>query len=649
MLEFARHLSNELVFDAPPVTNRHELFQFVANQLKEKEIIADADLITQRLNDRESEGPTSVGDGIAIPHILFGEFSEIHIAIVRLSEPLEWEALDRKPVNLAFFIFAPEAEKTAYIRVLGSLATRLHRKGIVEKILEATDSSSVISVILSPAKESILYRYRRYIYFGAVVLIGFSIFNFLFPRISLPITEHFANLDYLKFNQEPWLFRQIIAATVFFATVIGTLLFWRHRVAIAAFGLGVLLLSGTLDIETTVRFMSIPTILFIMSMMAIISWVSDLGVFRFIVVWALKKVKGSAVYSLLLLMFFSLVLAAFCDEVTAILITMALGLEVTRRTRVSPFVFLLSLVFTTNVGSALTLVGNPIGIYLAFAGKLSFEDFLRWATPVSLFTAIVVAGLCLFGFRQALKSKRSTSATRFDDMDEWSEVGDRKKFQVGAILFIIVILLIALHTRIEAMLNLVEGTALVAAPLAVLGIIVFTERERGKFLIERGVDWWTLLFFMFLFAKAACLEFTGVTPKFAHLVSEAAQRIPLPGAGGGVTGSSLVMLLWGSGIFSGFVDNLPIVAALVPIVKDLTRIGVANSSILWWALLFGGCFGGNLTMIGSTANVVAVSTYERDTGRTVRFRQWIVPGIIVTIVSMIVATVLLILQISLSP
>ena len=128
MLEFAKHLSNELVFDAPSVTNRHELFQFVADQLKQKGIIANPDLITQKLDEREAEGPTSVGDGIAIPHIMLGDFSKIHIAIVRLSEPMDWEALDRQPVNLAFFIFAPEAEKTAYIRVLGSLATRLHRK-----------------------------------------------------------------------------------------------------------------------------------------------------------------------------------------------------------------------------------------------------------------------------------------------------------------------------------------------------------------------------------------------------------------------------------------------------------------------------------------------------------------------------------------
>ena len=649
MLEFAKHLSNELVFDAPAVTNRHELFQFVAKQLKQKGIITNPDFITQKLAEREAEGPTSVGEGIAIPHIMLEDFSEIHIAIVRLSEPLDWEALDRQPVNLAFFIFAPESEQTAYIRVLGSLATRLHHKGIVKNILSATDSNQVIYLFLHPGKENILYRYRRYLYYGVVILIGFLFFHYIFPKITLPTTEYFAKLDYIKFNQAPWLFRQTIASTVFLATVVGTLLFWRHRVAVAAFGLGILLLSGTMDIDTTVRFMSIPTILFIMAMMGIVSWVSDLGVFRFLVVWAMKRIKGSPIYALLLLMFFSLILGAFFGEVTAILVTVVLALEVTRRTRISPFVFMVSLVFATNVGSALTLVGNPIGVYLAFAGRLTFEDFFRWATPTAFITALFIAGLCLFGFRKALRPKLTGPTTKFDDLDEWAEVTDRKKFQIGWILFLFVIALIILHGRIEQALHLVEGTALVAAPLCVLGIIVFTERERGKFLIERGVDWWTLLFFMFLFAKAACLEFTGVTPKFAYLVSVAAQKFPLPGIGGGVTGSSLVMLLWGSGITSGFVDNLPIVAALVPIVKDLARIGVSHSGILWWALLFGGCLGGNLTMIGSTANVVAVSTYERDTGRSVMFRQWIVPGLIVTVVSLVIATILLMIQIPLSP
>uniref|UniRef100_A0A7C6A9I8 PTS EIIA type-2 domain-containing protein n=1 Tax=candidate division WOR-3 bacterium TaxID=2052148 RepID=A0A7C6A9I8_UNCW3 len=649
MLEFAQYLNSDLVFDAPELTTRQELFQFVAKELKRKGIVTEPERIVQKLEAREAAGPTSVGYGIALPHITLQELDRILIVVVRLREPLDWQALDQKPVKVAFFILAPEAEKSEYIKVLGSLATRLRRKGIVKSILEQTSPTNVVNTILSPIKENFFYRNRHYIYYGIVIIISFLVFRYILPKIVLPTNEYYVKLDYLKFNSEPWLTRQVLAITVFLATVIGTLLFWRHRVAIAAFGLGVLLLSGTMDIETTVRFMSIPTILFIMAMMGIISWLSDLGLFRFLVVWALKKVKGSPALALLLLMFFSLILGAFTGEVTAILVTMVLGLEITRRTRVSPFIFLVSLVFATNVGSSLTLVGNPIGVYLAFAGKLTFEDFLRWATPTALIAAIFVVGLCLFGFRNALKPKKFLSVARFDDLDEWAEVIDRKKFRIGWILFVLVILLIILHNRIELLLNLVEGTVLVAAPLCVLGIIVFTEKERGKFLIERGVDWWTLIFFMFLFAKAACLEFTGVTPKFAHLVSTLAQKLPLPNIGGGVTGSALVMLLWGSGITSGFVDNLPIVAALVPIVKDLSRIGVAHSGILWWALLFGGCLGGNLTMIGSTANIVAVSTYERDTGRTIRFRQWLLPGVIVTITSMLIATIILLLQIPLSP
>lgn len=649
MLEFAKYLSRDLVFDAPKVNNRHDLFQFITNELKRKGIITETEQMVHKLDEREAAGPTSVGQGIAIPHVMFPELSRILIAIVRLAQPLDWEALDSQPVRVAFFIFAAEAEQANYIRVLGSLATRLHRKDFVKKILEAAGTNEVINTLFYPTKENFLSRNRRFIYFAAVILVSFLFFNFLFPKISVPITEHFAQLDYLKFNQSPWLFRQTLAATVFLATVVGTLLFWRYRVAFATVGLGSLIISGTMDIETTVRFMSIPTILFIMAMMGIISWLTDLGVFRFLVIWALKKVKGSPTYALLLLMFFSLILGALCGEVTAILVTMTLGLEVSRRTRTSPFVFMLSLVFATNVGSALTLVGNPIGIYLAFAGKLTFEEFLRWATPGAFFIAIIVTVICLVGFKKALQPKLLGEAVKFDDLDEWSEVPDRKKFRRGWILFLIVILLIFLQNRIESLFHLGEGAVLVAAPMAVLGIIVFTEKERGKYLIERGVDWWNLLFFMCLFANAACLEFTGVTPKFAHLVLHAAQRLPLPGIGGGVTGSALVMLLWGSGLSSGFVDNLPIVAALVPIVKDLARIGVAHSGILWWALLFGGCLGGNLTMIGSTANVVAVSTYERDTGRSVMFRQWIVPGLIVTVVSLVIATILLMIQIPLSP
>ncbi|MBM3314739.1 hypothetical protein FJY71_02695, partial [candidate division WOR-3 bacterium] len=117
----------------------------------------------------------------------------------------------------------------------------------------------------------------------------------------------------------------------------------------------------------------------------------------------------------------------------------------------------------------------------------------------------------------------------------------------------------------------------------------------------------------------------------------------------GVTGSALTLILWGSGLSSGFVDNMPIVAALVPVVSSLKSVGMHHAQILYWALLFGGCFGGNLTMVGSSANLVAVGMYERVTGQPIRFGEWFKAGLVVTVLSLIVATAGLLVQIGLSP
>jgi Na+/H+ antiporter NhaD/arsenite permease-like protein len=207
------------------------------------------------------------------------------------------------------------------------------------------------------------------------------------------------------------------------------------------------------------------------------------------------------------------------------------------------------------------------------------------------------------------------------------------------------------HARAEALLGLGEGTMLMVAPLAAVAFIIFAEQERGKLLLERSIDWWTLLFFMFLFASAACLEHTGVTTKLGYLLLQAAQQSPLNRWLGqsGVTGSALILMLWGSGIGSGFVDNMPIVAALVPVVKSLLAVKLPHASILWWSLLFGGCFGGNLTVIGSTANLVAVGAFEKASGKSIRFWQWLKFGVIVTVVSLLVATAALLLQLKLAP
>jgi Na+/H+ antiporter NhaD/arsenite permease-like protein len=344
-------------------------------------------------------------------------------------------------------------------------------------------------------------------------------------------------------------------------------------------------------------------------------------------------------------MCFSVLLSGFVGEVSGILVTFGLAVEIARRTKTPVLPYLLALVFATNIGSALTLVGNPIGVYLAFVGQLTFEDFLRWATPLSLVSALVVGGLIVLLFRKSLAAREPLDRVAFERMATGFNPAD---LRLGGITFLVVVLSIMFHARFESLLRLGEGTMLMAGPLAAVAFIVFVEQERGKLLVARGIDWWTLLFFMFLFASAACLEHTGVTTKLGYLLLQAAERSPANRLLG-VTGSALVMMLWGSGISSGFVDNMPIVAALVPVVKSLLAVKLSHATILWWALLFGGCFGGNLTMVGSSANLVAVGMYERMTGQPVGFGSWFRTGLIVTTASLLAATLGLLLQVRLAP
>jgi Na+/H+ antiporter NhaD/arsenite permease-like protein/mannitol/fructose-specific phosphotransferase system IIA component (Ntr-type) len=644
MINLSSLLTADLAFDCPAVATQAEAFQFVARQLARRGIIPERRSLADVLLARERQGSTGVGHGIALPHATTDAVNRPVVAVVRLAEPMDWDAADGQPVRLLVVIVAPPDQHEVYLNVLAEIARSLNQPDVRDRALKTKNPARIAALIATPRSHGFFRRHRRLLLFAGAIVTIFVAARFALMGMHLPETGIYQELGYVKFNEPLWIFRQELTVTLFLAMVLGTLLFWRFRLAIAAASLGVLLIAGVMDLETTVEFMSIPTILFIMSMMVIVRWLENIGVFRTIVLKAVERVRGIPWLLLLVLMGFSVILGGFADEVSAILITFGLALEVSRRTKAPLLPYLLSLVFATNVGSALTLVGNPIGVYIAFAGKLSFEHFLRWATPVSAIAAVVVAGLCLLIFRRDFFGRRYE--INFAELQQTTEAVNPARLRTGIITFAITVVLIALHRRLELLLNLHEGTVLVAVALMVVGFIVFSEQERGRLLIERGIDWWTLLFFMFLFGKSACLEYTGVTTKLGYallrLTEGFAQSTVIPG---GSTGVIAVIMLWAGGISSGFVDNLPIVAALVPVVKDLILVGLPHASILWWALLFGGCFGGNLTFIGSTANLVAVGAYERSTGGTIRFMQWFKVGALITAASLFIATVALLVQI----
>jgi Na+/H+ antiporter NhaD/arsenite permease-like protein len=559
---------------------------------------------------------------------------------------VEWNAIDRKPVKLIVFLFASENRRGEYLNVLAEVARVINIPHTMTNIVKEKKTAVIYRILTGDYEPNFWQKHSKTIWFVLGLVSVFILAKIIFNYVKLPELEIYRKLDYLRFNEPKWITKEVLSTTLFFGTVLGTLLFFRYRVAFGAVALSLLLLAGVMDIETTVKFMSIPTILFIISVMILVKWFEDKGVFKFFVLKALKHFHKSPLLLFGALMFFSAILAGVVDEVSAILITFGIAIEISRHTKTGIIPYLLGLVMATNIGSALTLIGNPIGIYLAFVGKLTFLDFLKNSTIITTLSIFLVIFIILFFYRKQVRSKITVDLKR---LEEKINLNEKKELYLATIIFVVFVISVVMHSFLEHILKVEERTVLLASVLAIVGFIILREEDRGKYFIEKGPDWWTILFFMFLFAKAACLEYTGVTVKLAHLLVQASNALPFYFMDSlKESASILTLLLWGSGILSGFVDNLPIVAALVPVVKDLTTQGITGANVFWWSLLIGGCFGGNLTMIGSTANLVAIGVFERTYRRKFLFKEWLKLGIIVTLSSLIFANALLLLKLKLS-
>jgi Na+/H+ antiporter NhaD/arsenite permease-like protein len=277
-------------------------------------------------------------------------------------------------------------------------------------------------------------------------------------------------------------------------------------------------------------------------------------------------------------------------------------------------------------------------------GKLSFEDFIVWALPVAMISLIATILIVLFWYRKDValfKSKirlkmRTTEKLAFQD--EWEFVPNVKEFKIGVAIFVSTIALIAMHKRLETLFDLPHNTLLLAASLIGASMVMMWKRTKAREYIEKDVDWWSLIFFMMLFANAGTLKYTGATDIIALKIAGIASSLPV----------LTTILLWLASIGSSVLDNVVLVAAFIPVVESFNNLGI-NTFPLWWALLFGGCYGGNITMVGSTANIVALGILEKRKKYSMRFMKWLGIGLIVGGISTLIANIILVLLIPYMP
>jgi len=421
--------------------------------------------------------------------------------------------------------------------------------------------------------------------------------------------------------------RQILSVSVFAMIVLGTLFFWSFRLAIAFLGVAALLLCNVLTVPKFVESSSLEVILFLVGMMIVVGALRDLGFFT----WIIQTVIGARGMNgwrfVAAVAVTSALLACVVDEVTSILFMAVLVFQVCDTLKINPTPYLIVSVIATNIGSSGTMLGNPVGIFIGTKAGLTFKDFMIWAFPLMLLSLGATLAAVMVYFRVQIRLFDERLAER---RSRELGLGPRVKvsYARGLVVLCATMGLIGIHHWVEELLGLRVNTMLLMAPLISAGVIMIWRRDRAHHYVEQEVDWWTLLFFLLLFAVAGTLEQTAVTDRMAEGFVRLLGRNVL------VVVPVIVAV---TALGSAFVDNVVFVAAFVPVIK---KLGAAVPSVapLWWALLFGACFGGNITMIGSTANIVALGMLERRYKGHVRFLEWLRVGLLAGVISCAVAT-----------
>ena len=413
--------------------------------------------------------------------------------------------------------------------------------------------------------------------------------------------------------------RQALSIAIFSVSVLGTLFFWDFRLSFAFVGTAVLLITKTIDIEHLLEFSSLEVILFLVGMMVIMGRLKDSGVFAWIVSVILRIPRLTGKRFVFIIAVLSGIFAGAVDEVTSIIFMAAAVLEVCDYFEVNPTPFIIISVLSTNIGSAATVLGNPIGILIASKSGLTFEDFILKAMPISAFCLLLTAGILILWYRKpiALLDKNIKELGANEILTKLISVPADKRLKINMCIFFVTLIFISLHHRIEVALGLGPNTVLLAVPLISSGLIMVWKRNKARKYIEKDVEWWTLIFFLLLFVQAGTLKYTSTTVFIADKLIK-------------LTGDNLNILtsvvLWISALGSSMFDNVVLVAAFIPILQGFQALNITTHS-LWWALLFGGCLGGNITLIGSTANIVALGILEKERNIRMTFFNWFWVGL----------------------
>lgn len=460
-------------------------------------------------------------------------------------------------------------------------------------------------------------------------------------QIAMSGSRHMAKVDIqIKRSHGPAFW---IATTIFIMAYVLISFELLHRTLAAMLGASVMLVIsytiGTINpeyhifsYESAIHAIDMNVIFLLMGMMIIVGVLKRTGVFQWTAYKCFQISRGNVIVLAIILMSFTAVASAFLDNVTTMLLLTPVTIEIALSLGISPIALLIPEILASNIGGTATLIGDPPNIMIGSYAGLTFLDFVKNLAPVC-----VVVMAVLFGYTK-IAHKKDYARAHVEDIQafiaklrEEYKITDSNLLAVGMIVMSIVVAMFLTHGiwHMEVSVAALFGAAL----LFTYGIL--TKKVDLLELIEKDIEWTTLLFFMFLFMLVGAVEEAGLLDLIADWVLHLSH--------GSLT-ASICLILWVSAIMSAFVDNIPFTATMLPIVAYLSSVipGAAESHVLWWALAFGACFGGNGTMIGASANVVTLGIAE-SAGYPIRFFEYMKIGFLYMLISVAIANVWLLL------
>ena len=394
-----------------------------------------------------------------------------------------------------------------------------------------------------------------------------------------------------------------------------------HRTALAMIGaliiIIILIYTGLIPAHDSVDFVigsiDFNTIGLLLGMMIIVGILGETGIFQYIGIKAAKLSKGNVWKLMILLSVITAVGSAFLDNVTMVLLMVPVTISVARVLNINPVAIILAEIFASNIGGASTLIGDPPNIMIASAANLDFMSFAYHMTPEVIITFLASLVIIKILFRKDLKQNPENVA-KLMQIDEKKEIKDPALLKKAAIVLFGVVIAFMFHGALD-----IEVSIIALAGAAIL--LVITRINPAKAFTH--VEWPTLMFFAGLFVIVSGVELTGALELFAHQIVTAT---------GGNFEATAVMIIWSSAFASAFVDNIPYTATMIPIIENISldpsianRLDTLDFNPLWYALAIGADFGGNGTLIGASANLVAIAVMERH-GYRMAFKDFIIKG-----------------------